>query len=263
MTDTDKLLAEKDGAIGWLTFNNPARRNACSYAMWDGIAPIIDDFEADPDIRVIVLRGAGDRAFCAGADISEFETARSTPEQVEIYDSAGDRASARLLSVSKPTVAMIRGFCVGGGMGLALDCDLRVSSDTGRFGVPAAKLGIGYGHEGLARLVDVVGPSFAKEIFYTARTFSADEALTMGLINRKVPDSELDDYMRDYCATMAANAPLSMACTKTTVGELTRTDGEPDFALCERLVTECFASDDYVEGRRAFMEKRKAVFQGR
>ncbi|MEE2980109.1 MAG: enoyl-CoA hydratase [Pseudomonadota bacterium] len=263
MTDTDKLLAEKDGAIGRLTFNNPARRNACSYAMWDGIAPILDDFEADPDIRVIVLRGAGDKAFCAGADISEFETERSTPEQVEIYDGAGDRASARILSVSKPTVAIIRGFCVGGGMGLALECDLRISSDTGRFGVPAAKLGIGYGHEGVARLVDVVGPSFAKEIFYTARLFSAEEALAMGLINRLVPDGELEDYLLDYCATMAANAPLSLSCIKTTVSELTRIDGEPDFALCERLVTECFSSDDYVEGRRAFMEKRRPAFRGR
>ena len=263
MTDTDKLLAEKDGAIGWLTFNNPARRNACSYAMWDGIAPILDDFEADPAIRVIVLRGAGHEAFCAGADISEFEAVRSTPEQVATYDGAGDRAAARLLSVSKPTIAMIRGFCVGGGMGIALDCDLRIASDTGRFGIPAAKLGIGYDHIGVGRLVDIVGPSFAKEIFYTARQFSAEEALAMGLINRMVADGELEDYLRDTCATMAANAPLSLSCIKTTVGELVRRDGEPDFALCERLVSDCFSSDDYIEGRRAFMEKRRPAFRGR
>ena len=184
MTASDRLIAEKDGAIGWLTFNNPARRNAMSYAMWDGVSVIIDDFADDPDIRVVVLKGAGGDAFCAGADISEFETVRATPEQVARYDAAGDRASASIQGIAKPTIAMISGFCVGGGLGLALDCDLRIAGEGARFGIPAAKLGIGYDHAGVARLLDLVGPSNAKAIFFTGGHFPAAEALAMGLITR-------------------------------------------------------------------------------
>ena len=263
MTATDKLIAEKDGPIGWLTFNNPARRNALSYAMWDGISAIIDDFANDPDIRVIVLKGAGDAAFCAGADISEFETARSTPDQVAHYDAAGDRASASIQSVPKPTIAMINGFCVGGGMGLALDCDLSIAAENARFGIPAAKLGIGYGHEGVAQLIDVVGPSFAKAIFFTGGTFPAQEAYAMGLVNKITADDALEADVRGYCATIAANAPLSHQCMKTTINELGVRGRAPDLALCEELVARCFESEDYVEGRRAFMEKRKPAFRGR
>lgn len=263
MTASDKLIAEKDGAIGWLTFNNPARRNALSYAMWDGIAPIIEDFAGDADIRVVVLKGAGGAAFCAGADISEFETLRSTPEQIAHYDAAGDRASASIQGVGKPTIAMIRGFCVGGGMGLALDCDLRIASEGARFGIPAAKLGIGYDHSGIARLVDVVGPSFAKAIFFTGGQLTAHEALAMGLINKINADDELETDVRGTCEAIAANAPLSHLCMKTTIYELTRRDRAPDFGRCEELVARCFESEDYVEGRRAFMEKRKPIFRGR
>ena len=263
MTASQKLIAEKDGAIGWLTFNNPARRNALGYAMWDGIAPIIEDFADDADIRVVVLRGAGDAAFSAGADISEFEAVRSTPEQVVHYDAAGDRASASIRGVGKPTIAMIKGFCVGGGMGLALDCDLRIASQGARFGIPAAKLGIGYDHSGVARLVDLVGPSFAKEMFFTGRQFTAHEALAMGLINKLTDEDALEAEIRGTCQTIAANAPLSHHCMKTTIDELTRRDRAPDFELCEDLVARCFESADYVEGRRAFMEKRKPVFRGR
>ncbi|MFP6731447.1 MAG: enoyl-CoA hydratase [Alphaproteobacteria bacterium] len=260
---SNKLLAEKDGPIGWLTFNNPARRNALSYAMWDGIAPIMADFADDPDIRVVVLRGVGGAAFCAGADISEFETQRSTPEQVAHYDAAGDRAAASIQGINKPTIAMIEGFCMGGGVGLALDCDLRMANQSARFGIPAAKLGIGYDHPGVARLIDVVGPSFAKAIFFTGGQFSADEALTMGLITKLAADDELEADVRGYAQAIAANAPLSLHCIKTTVDELSQRDRAPDYAACEALVTRCFESEDYAEGRRAFMEKRKPVFRGR
>jgi enoyl-CoA hydratase/carnithine racemase len=263
MTKTDKLIAEKDGPIGWLTFNNPARRNALSYAMWDGIAPIMEEFAADPDIRVVVLKGAGGAAFSAGADISEFETLRSTPDRVARYDAARDRAAASIQGIGKPTIAMIEGFCVGGGMGLALDCDLRIANDSARFGIPAARLGIGYDHPGVARLIDMVGPSFAKLIFFTGGQFPADEALAMGLINKVTTDHALEAEVRGYAEAMAANAPLSHLCMKTTIDELTRRDGAPDLAACEALVARCFESEDYVEGRRAFMEKRKPVFRGR
>ena len=263
MTASDKLIAEKDGPIGWLTFNNPARRNALSYAMWDGIAPIIEDFAQDADIRVVVLKGAGGAAFCAGADISEFETHRSTPDRIAHYDAAGDRASASIQGIGKPTIAMIGGFCVGGGMGLALDCDLRIAGMSARFAIPAARLGIGYDHPGVGRLVDVVGPSFAKAIFFTGGQFSAAEARAMGLINQLVADDALEATVRDTCRAIAANAPLSLHCIKTTIDELCVRDRAPDFERCAALVARCFESEDYVEGRRAFMEKRKPVFRGR
>ena len=263
MTASDRLIAEKDGAIGWLTFNNPARRNAMSYAMWDGVSAIIDDFADDPDIRVVVLKGAGGDAFCAGADISEFETVRATPEQVARYDAAGDRASASIQGIAKPTIAMISGFCVGGGLGLALDCDLRIAGEGARFGIPAAKLGIGYDHAGVARLLDLVGPSNAKAIFFTGGHFPAAEALAMGLITKLTEDDALEETVRGTCDAMAANAPLSHHCMKTTIDELGVRGRAPDFARCEELVARCFKSDDYVEGRRAFMEKRKPVFRGR
>lgn len=263
MTASDKLIAEKDGAIGWLTFNNPGRRNALNYAMWDGIAPIIEDFANDPEIRVVVLKGAGGAAFCAGADISEFETARSTPDQVAHYDAAGDRASASIQGIGKPTIAMIGGFCVGGGMGLALDCDLRIAGESARFAIPAAKLGIGYDHLGVGRLVDIVGPSFAKAIFFTGGQFPAHEAHAMGLVNKVTDDDALEAEVRGYCEAIAANAPLSHHCIKTTIDELSVRDRAPDFERCEALVARCFESEDYVEGRRAFLEKRKPVFRGR
>ena len=260
---TGTITAHKDGAIGWLVIDQPARRNAVTFAMWKAIPEVLGDFEADPQVRVIVLRGAGESAFSAGADISEFEAVRATPEQVAAYDSAGDGAGARLHTVAKPTIAMIHGFCVGGGMGIALDCDIRMAGTSARFGIPAAKLGIGYDHMGVGRLIDIVGPSFAKEIFYTARQFSAAEAAAMGFVNRVIADAGLEEAVRDTCATIAANAPLSHHCIKTTVNELTKGKGEPDFELCNELLRRCFESEDYVEGRRAFMEKREPEFRGR
>jgi len=263
ISKTEKMIAEKDGAIGWITFNNPARRNAVSMAMWTALGDIVRDYAADDAIRVIVLKGAGDKAFVSGADISEFEANRSSPETTQAYRENSERGNEALRHVGKPTIAMIRGFCVGGGVSVALGCDLRIASDNSQFGVPAAKLGLGYEYDGVKRLVNVVGPAFAKEIFYTARLFSAAEALAMGLANRVLPEAELEAYVRETAARIAANAPLTVGSIKTIVGEAVKDETERDMSLCEQVVDRCFNSEDYVEGRTAFMEKRKPVFKGR
>jgi len=258
---TDNMLAEVEGAIGWITFNKPARRNAVSLDMWEAIPAILDRFEADPAVRVIVLKGAGDQAFVSGADISEFEHARSSPESTARYEQILDAANHRLIACPKPTIAMIRGFCIGGGVAIAIGCDLRIAEGASRFGIPAARLGLGYGASGVRRLMELVGPAFTKEIFFTARHFSAAEALEMGLVNRVVAADALEAYIRRYCDAIANNAPMTMLALKRTVAELAR-GTEADLEACERLVRACFDSEDYAEGRRAFMEKRRPVFRG-
>jgi enoyl-CoA hydratase len=263
ISPTERMIAEKDGAIGWMIFNNPDRRNAVSLDMWQAMPVILDHFDRDPEVRVIVLKGAGDKAFVSGADISQFEKQRSSPETIAQYDVVAERANVKLGEIRKPTIAMIHGFCIGGGVGIALQCDLRIAADTARFGVPAARLGVGYRWSGVKKLVDLVGPSFAKEIFYTARHFSAAEAVVMGLINRALPAHELESYVRGYCAMIAENAPLTMEAVKTVVSELAKPGTEIDRARCEAVVARCFGSEDYIEGRRAFMEKRKPVFAGK
>jgi len=260
---TDKMIAEKDGPIGWITFNNPERRNAVSMAMWEALADIVRDYANDNAIRVIVLKGAGDQAFVSGADISEFEEKRSSPATTRTYNQASGKANDELMRSGKPTIAMIRGYCIGGGVSVALSCDMRIAAEGAKFGVPAAKLGLGYEAEGVRKLMDVVGPAFAKEIFFTARQFTAQEAVAMGLVNRMVPDGQLETYVRDYAGTIAANAPLTVASIKTIVGEVTKDESTRDMALCQQVVDRCFNSEDYVEGRTAFMAKRKPIFKGR
>jgi len=260
---TDKMIAEKDGAIGWITFNNPARHNAVSLSMWEALFEIVRDYAQDGDIRVIVVKGAGEKAFVSGADISEFEEKRSSPETTRLYNDTAQRASRALKDVGKPTIAMIRGYCVGGGVSTALACDLRIAAEGSTFAVPAARLGLGYEFEGVRKLVDVVGPSFAREIFYTARQFTGQEALAMGLVNRLVPVEWLESYVRDYAASIAANAPLTVASIKTLVAQALKDESQRDMQLCQDVVDRCFNSADYVEGRQAFMEKRKPKFVGR
>ena len=260
---TDKMLAHVEDGVGWITFNQPKKRNAVSFAMWQAIPEIISDFTSRDDVRVVVMRGAGDKAFVSGADISEFEEVRNTPEQVVIYENATSAANAALRTLDKPLIAMIRGFCIGGGMAIALSADLRITADDGQFGVPAAKLGLGYGYGGIKELMNIVGPSFAKEIFFTGGRFSASDAETMGLVNRVVPVDELESSVTTLAKTIADNAPMTVKAAKAAVNEGTKNPDERDLESVAAMVEACFNSEDYKEGRRAFMEKRKPQFQGR
>ena len=259
---TDKMLSRKEGKVGYLTFNNPERHNAVSLEMWEAASGFLEDFKKDNNIRVVVVTGAGGKAFISGADISKFEKERSTQEGVDRYNAAVDHANNAFYTFPKPTIAMIRGYCIGGGVGLALCCDMRICTDGSKFAVPAAKLGLGYRYDGLKKLVDLVGPSFAKEIFFTARQFTAAEAQVMGLVNRVLPDAELESYVKDYAETIAANAPLTVDSVKYIVGQAVADESKRNLKKCDELVQTCFASNDYKEGRKAFMEKRKPAFTG-
>jgi enoyl-CoA hydratase len=262
MTQTDKMLSRKEGHVGYMIFNNPERHNAVSLEMWDAASRIMDGFARDKDVRVVVITGAGGKAFVSGADISKFEKERSSEEAIARYNTIVAKANDSLYEFPKPTIAMIRGYCIGGGLGLAVCCDLRIASDNSRFAVPAAKLGLGYAFPGIKRLADLVGPSFTKEIFYTARQFDVAEALAMGLINRAVPAAELENYVKKYADTIGENAPLTVNAVKFIANEAVKDESKRDLKRCAALVKGCFDSKDYVEGRRAFMEKRKPAFTG-
>jgi enoyl-CoA hydratase len=262
MTQTDKLLSRKEGAVGIVTFNNPQRHNAVSLDMWEATKHALDGFAADDAVRVVVLTGAGGKAFVSGADISKFASERASLEASRSYNAKTEAVFTGIYEFPKPTIAMIRGYCLGGGVGLATCCDLRICSDDSRFAVPAAKLGLGYGYAGLKRLTDIVGQSYAKEIFYTARQFDPQEAYAMGLVNRVVPAADLESSVKSITDMICANAPLTIKAVKFTVGEILKDETKRDIARANDMVEQCFASRDYTEGRTAFMEKRKPVFTG-
>jgi len=256
------ILSATSGPIGTLTFNNPERHNAMSLDMWRAATAGLEQFEQDPAVRVIVLTGAGGKAFVSGADISKFESERATVDAVLEYNAAVDRFSEALEECSKPTIAMIRGYCIGGGLGIAVCCDLRIANGGSRFAVPAAKLGLGYGYANIRRIMDLVGPQFTAEVLLTARQFDSGKALQAGLVNDVIPDTEIEDYVRDLAETIAGNAPLTIRAVKRIVRELRRNPDDADIAACDALVRQCFESADYREGRKAFLEKRKPVFRG-
>ncbi len=260
---TERLIAETQGPVGWLTFNNPARRNAISIDMWEGIPQVLDRFENDKDIRVIVLKGEGDKAFVSGADVSQYEKDRSTAEGVQRYEEIAGRVAERLQACDKVIIAMIRGYCLGAGVNIALCSDLRLAAEDARLGIPAAKLGLGYRASSLKNLVDTVGGAFAREVLITGRQFKAEEAKAMGFVHRVAPIAEFEALALEYCAMISENAPLTIRASKRIVRELLKSNGALDAQACATLVKQCFESQDYIEGRRAFMEKRKPVFQGK
>ena len=259
---SEKMLSRKEGSVGYVIFNNPERHNAVSLDMWQAAGEMLDDYRNDSHIKVVVVTGAGGKAFVSGADISRFEKERSSEDAVAHYNKVVEKSYAAFHEFPKPVIAMIRGYGIGGGMGLATCCDIRIATEGSTFAVPAAKLGLGYGYPGLKRLVDVVGPSFAMEIFYTARQFTAAEALTMGLVNRVVPDGELESFVKSYADMIAGNAPLTIKAVKAVVSEMMKDEKTRDLKRAQAAVDACFKSRDYEEGRKAFMEKRKPVFTG-
>ena len=257
------LRTEKRGAVGWLIFDQPAKRNAINDAMWRGIAPAMARFDADPEVRCVAFRGAGTEAFSAGADISEFEGKRANEETVGQYDDLLDQVLHAIQGSRKPSVAMIHGYCLGGGLEIALACDLRYCAASAQFGIPAAKLGLAYNVEGHKRLLETVGHARAREIMFLGRRYNAEEALAMGLVHQVLPTEMLDAFVNEVLQTLVDNAPLSIANSKTIIEEYVKSAGAPDAARIRAALERCARSSDYAEGRRAFMEKRKPRFEGK
>jgi enoyl-CoA hydratase/carnithine racemase len=260
---TDKIIATVEGGIGWITFNNPERRNAISIEMWEGVGDALEAFQADPAVRLVVLKGAGGKAFVSGADISQFAKVRDNAEQAKEYARITDRGRKWLVDFNKPLIAMIQGACIGGGLAIALSADIRFAAKGSRMGIPAAKLGLGYAYDGLANLARLVGPSNAKDIMFTGRFLDTAEALRIGLINFETEEADLEQKVRDYAAIIAGNAPLTIRAAKATVQAYEDYSDAMVTPQVNALIDACFNSEDYKEGRAAFGEKRKPQFKGR
>ena len=259
---TEKMLSRVKDGVGYITFNNPEKHNAVSIEMWDALEQILDGFRSSQDIRVIVLSGAGGKAFVSGADISKFDKERSSKEAVLSYNKRTQKVYENLETFPKPTIALIDGYCIGGGLNLAVCCDIRICSEKSKFAMPAAKLSLGYPFSSIKRLFDVMGPGMAKHFMFTAEKISASEALACGLVQKLVSEDSIDSYVKDYALNIANNAPLTIKAMKQIGIEISKNSDERDLLLCQKLASACFDSEDYKEGRKAFMEKRKPNFQG-
>jgi len=257
------LIVEKRGAVGWIVFNQPAKRNAINGAMWRGIPQAMAQFDADPEVRCVAFRGAGTEAFASGADISEFEEIRAQKSSVAEYDGLLDQVLHSIQDSRKPSVAMIYGFCMGGGLEVALACDLRYCGRSAQFGIPAAKLGLAYNVEGHKRLIETVGHARAREIMFLGLRYHAEEGFAMGLVNQVFHDAELESEVGRIIQQLCENAPLSIANSKTIIEEYVKASGAPNEANMTAAIERCAKSGDYQEGRRAFMEKRKPDFKGK
>jgi len=257
-----KMLAAVQDGVGLITFNQPEKRNAMSVEMWDGLAAILDAWQHDPSVRVVVLTGAGDRAFVSGADISQFETRRSDADAQREYDTLTSAGRAKLAAFGKPVIARIQGFCLGGGLGIAMQADMRIAAEGSAFGIPATKLGIAYGFDMVRRLVSLVGHAHARTLLFTGERIDAHEAARIGLVNRVVPEAALERTVAAMAQGIAANAPLSVSGMKLILDQVLRDPAERDMEAVAQAVARCFDSADYTEGRTAFMAKRQPAFRG-
>ncbi len=261
-SSSTKILADIDHGIGRIIINNPERHNAMSLEMWQALADTVKQFKQDASVRVVILQGAGEKAFVSGADISEFENKRSSQTQRDEYENAFEAAQTQLAEFDRPVIAMIRGYCIGGGLALALNTDIRFATEDSVFAIPAVKLGLGYGFGAIKTLTSIVGPAHAKDILFSARFLKTDEALRIGLVNFVMGHDELEEKVIDYANTLVANAPLTIKSIKATVGEVIKDPGQSSPEYIDKLVNDCFLSEDYKEGRQAFLEKRSPVFKG-
>lgn len=258
-----KILASVENGIGLITFNQPEKRNAISVHMWAGLEQVFGAWEHDGSIRVVVLTGAGDKAFVSGADISEFESRRNNVDAGREYERATSAGRAKLSAFPKPIIARIRGYCLGGGLAIAMQADLRIAAEDSEFGIPAARLGVAYGFHSVRRLIALVGPAHASMILFTGSRIGSAEAARIGLVNQVVPNEELVDVVAGLARRIAENAPLSVRAGKLTIEQALRDPAGRDLQALEKASAACFNSEDYREGRTAFLEKRPPKFQGR
>lgn len=258
-----ELICIRDGAVATVLFSNLPKMNAMTFDMWTAVPRTLAELDADPSVRVIVVAGDGDKAFISGADISQFEKLRGTAEAQTDYNMAVEAAYLAPTQCSKPVVARIRGICIGGGLGFAAACDIRIASDNTIFRMPAARLGLGYSPSGVKRFMNVLGAANTLDIFASARKFDAREAQRMGFVSQVYPVDELEQKVADYCKLIAENAPLTVAAAKFAVVEGLKDAADRDMAAAMKMVQTCFASEDHKEGRKAFMEKRTPNFVGK
>ena len=260
--NTTRMQASISDGIGWMIFNNPARHNALSLEMWQGIGDILEYFDQQPEVRAVVMRGAGGKAFVSGADISEFDKQRSNAAQRETYGQTAGRATRWLTHLSKPLIALIEGYCIGGGLATALHADIRFASHDSTFGIPAAKLGLGYEYEGTAKLARLIGPARARDLLFSARYIDAEEALEFGLVNFIYDREQVESACLDYVASIVAHAPLTIQTAKAAIKTWERGERSDEIDQVKAMIDACFNSEDYREGRRAFQEKRTPRFHG-
>ncbi|MBG9390416.1 enoyl-CoA hydratase [Caenimonas aquaedulcis] len=260
---TERVQTWLAGSTLHIRFNNPAKHNALSVDMWEAVPPLLALARDDDRVRLVVFSGAGEKAFVSGADISQFEDMRAAKEAVARYEAMAELTLTGIFDFPKPTLACIRGYCIGGGVNVAIACDIRIASTDSVFAIPAARLGLGYRYSAMKNLVDLVGPGAAKDLFFSARRIDAVEAKTMGLVTRVAAPDGLESLLAEYTTAMADNAPLTVMAGKAITREILKPSTDLDMALCTSLIRGCFESADYTEGRTAFMEKRKPVFTGR